>query len=269
MLASGDEPWTFLAICSVGVHTGRAYRAVSISCRSELSDPQRDSSPEDEPRHPTQSRAHPFWDFWGPVLLTLALYGGIRHWIAEARFIPSGSMLPGLQIQDRLLVEKLTYRRRSARRGEIVVFNSPYAFDPALKSSTSPSTLQCAIANVPLLGLIPGLGDPACDAYIKRVVAVAGDQVVVNPRGEVSVNGSTVPEPYVSHYCPLDAQGMSRCRTLNVTVPQGHVLVLGDNRSNSWDGRYWPGGPFLPEREILGRAVWRFWPLNRSGYLGS
>jgi signal peptidase I, bacterial type len=78
-------------------------------------------------------------------------------------------------------------------------------------------------------------------------VAVAGDQVVVNPRGEVSVNGKAVPEPYVSNYCPVDAQGMSRCRTLNVTVPKGHVLALGDNRSNSWDGRYWPGGPFLPD----------------------
>ena len=63
----------------------------------------------------------------------MALYFGIRHYLAEARFIPSGSMLPGLQIQDRLLVEKLTYRGRKPRRGEIVVFNSPYAFDPALR----------------------------------------------------------------------------------------------------------------------------------------
>jgi len=45
------------------------------------------------------------------------------------------------------------------------------------------------------------------------------------------------------------------------------VLVLGDNRQNSWDGRFWPGGPFLPEKEILGRAVIRFWPLNRLGGL--
>ena len=60
-----------------------------------------------------------FWDFWGPVLFTLALYLGIRHYVAEARFIPSGSMLPGLQIQDRLLVEKLTYAGRPPRRGEL------------------------------------------------------------------------------------------------------------------------------------------------------
>jgi len=120
-----------------------------------------------------------------------------------------------------------------------------------------------------LLGLIPGLGHPACDAYIKRVVAVGGDQVSVNPRGELRVNGDPVDEPYVTRYCPVDEQGMSLCRTLNVTVPEGHVLALGDNRSNSWDGRYWPGGPFLPEDQIIGRALWRFWPFNRLGSLGS
>jgi signal peptidase I len=178
-------------------------------------------------------------------------------------------MLPGLQIQDRLLVEKLTYRGRKPRRGEIVVFNSPYAFDPALRSTTSPPPFQCVLANIPLIGLIPGVSHPACDAYIKRVVAVEGDQVVVNPRGEVSVNGVELDEPYVTNYCPLDKRGMSLCRTLNATVPEGRVLALGDNRSNSWDGRYWPGGAFLPNDQIIGRAVWRFWPFNRLGSLGS
>ena len=215
------------------------------------------------------SSSHPFWDFWGPVLFTLALYLGIRQYVAEARYIPSGSMLPGLQIQDRLLVEKLAFRGRSPRRGEIVVFNSPYAFDPALRSSSEPSPFRCLLVNLPLLGLIPGLSDTACDAYIKRVVAVAGDRVSVNPRGEVVLNGNLLNEPYVTNYCPVDARGMSPCRTLNVTVPKNHVLVLGDNRGNSWDGRFWPGGPFLPNDQILGRAVWRFWPFNRLGQLGS
>ena len=217
----------------------------------------------------TTKKAHPFWDFWAPVLFTIALYFGLRHFVAEARFIPSGSMLPGLQINDRLLVEKLSYRFRKPRRGEIVVFNSPYAFDPALSSQSAPSGLRCVTANIPLIGLIPGLSHPACDAYIKRVVGVPGDEVVVNPRGEVTINGEALAEPYVSNFCRVDEQGMSRCRTLNVTVPEGHVLVLGDNRSNSWDGRYWPGGPFVPDSEILGRATWRFWPFNRSGSLGS
>ena len=197
----------------------------------------------------------------------LALYLGIRQFLVEARYIPSGSMLPGLQIQDRLLVEKLTYRARSPKRGEIVVFNSPYAFDPALKAPQGPSPLVCGLANLPLLGLIPGLGDPACDAYIKRVVAVAGDRVIVDPSGAVRVNGEGLKEPYVKQFCSLNERGMSPCRTLNVNVPEGSVLVLGDNRRNSWDGRFWPGSPFLPEKEILGRAVVRFWPPNRIGVL--
>ena len=199
----------------------------------------------------------------------LALYLGIRQFLVEARYIPSGSMQPGLKIQDRLLGDKITYKTRTPQRGEIVVFNSPYAFDPALRSTTSPPPFQCVLANIPLIGLIPGVSHPACDAYIKRVVAVAGDQVVVNPRGEVRVNGVDLDEPYVTNYCALDKQGMSLCRTLNATVPEGRVLVLGDNRSNSWDGRYWPGGAFLPEDQIIGRAVWRFWPFNRLGSLGS
>ncbi len=214
-----------------------------------------------------RSRLDPFWDFWGPVLFTIALYFGIRHFVVEARYIPSGSMLPGLQIQDKLLVEKLSYLPRGPKRGEIVVFNSPYAFDPALSPASRPSAFQCMFANLPLIGVIPGVANPACDAYIKRVVAVAGDRVSVNPRGEVTLNGTLLDEPYVTNYCQLDPQGMSPCLTLNGTVPKDSVLALGDNRSNSWDGRFWPSSPYLPTDEILGRAVWRFWPWSRIGGL--
>lgn len=206
-------------------------------------------------------------DFWGPVLVTLALYLGIRQFLAEARFIPSGSMLPGLQIQDRLLVEKLSLKGREPKRGEIVVFHSPYSFDPALRSEQQPSGLRCLLANLPLTSSVPSLHHPACDAYIKRVVAVAGDRVSVSPLGEVRINGERLLEPYVSNLCPVNSEGMGPCRTLTDVVPDGHVLTLGDNRGNSWDGRFWPGGAFLPTEEIIGRAVWRFWPLNRAGSL--
>ena len=89
----------------------------------------------------------------------------------------------------------------------------------------------------------------------------------VNPRGEINLNGTSLDEPYVESFCRVNSQGMSPCRTLDTTVPEGSVLVLGDNRRNSWDGRFWPGSPFLPEKEILGRAVVRFWPPNRIGVL--
>lgn len=205
--------------------------------------------------------------FWRGVLITLGVALGVRQYVLEARYIPSGSMLPGLQLQDRLLVEKLSLRSRAPRRGEIVVFHAPHHFDPVLSSDQKAGPLTCLLVNLPIINGIPGLQNPACDAYIKRVVAVAGDRVVVNPRGEVTVNGVALKEPYVQNYCPVDAIGMGPCRTLNTVVPTGHVLVLGDNRANSWDGRFWPGGPFLPEKEIIGRAFWRFWPPGTAGEL--
>ncbi|MEB3262758.1 MAG: signal peptidase I [Synechococcus sp.] len=201
------------------------------------------------------------------MLITLVVALGIRQFLLEARYIPSGSMLPGLQLQDRLLVEKVSYRSREPRRGEIVVFHSPYHFDPVLATDRNPNPLRCLLVNLPFVGTLPGLQVPACDAYIKRVVGLPGERISVDPRGQVFVDGVRLPEPYVRTYCPVDAQGIGPCRTLNTVVPPGHVLVLGDNRANSWDARFWPGGPFLPVKEIIGRAFWRFFPFNQMGSL--
>ncbi len=208
------------------------------------------------------------WAFWRSVLITLAVALAIRQYLLEARYIPSGSMLPGLQIQDRLLVEKLSYRNRPPRRGEIVVFHAPHHFDPALVSQGEPGPIRCLLVNLPLIGALPGIQHPACDAYIKRVIGIAGDRVSVDPVGRVKIDGRPLAEPYVQTPCPVDDQGVGPCRPLNVVVPPGHVLVLGDNRANSWDSRFWPSGPFLPQREIIGRAFWRFFPLNAMGPIG-
>ncbi len=208
------------------------------------------------------------WVFWRSVLLTLAAALAIRQFVLEARYIPSGSMLPGLQIQDRLLVEKLSYRSRQPRRGEIVVFHAPHHFDRTLAAQNPVGPLGCLLVNLPLIGSLPGVQNPACDAYIKRVIGLPGERVAVDPRGRVRINGTPLAEPYVRNLCPVDPQGMGPCRPLDVAVPAGHVLVLEDNRANSWDGRFWPGGPFLPDAEIIGRAFWRFYPFNAMGALG-
>ena len=231
------------------------------------------ASPDPGNRHPAEPGAKPgdskesAWSFWRSVLITLAVALGIRQFLVEARYIPSGSMLPGLQIQDRLLVEKLTYRHQAPRRGDIVVFHSPYHFDPVLASASSRNPLQCLLVNLPVVGNLPGIANPACDAFIKRVIGLPGEQVSVDPTGHVAINGHRLIEPYVQNYCRVDAQGMGPCRPLNAVVPPGHVLTLGDNRANSWDGRFWPGGAFLPESEIIGRAFWRFYPFNHVGAL--
>ena len=207
------------------------------------------------------------WPFWRSVLITLAVALGIRHLLVEARYIPSGSMLPGLQIQDRLLVEKLSYRSRVPQRGEIVVFRAPHAFDPVLSGGHKPGALECFPSNLPFVNKLPGLSNPACDAYIKRVVGLPGERISVDPTGRVSINGRALNEPYVRYFCPFDGRSSTGCKTLDTVVPAGHVVVLGDNRANSWDARFWPGGPFLPDSEILGRAFWRLFPFDRSGSL--
>jgi signal peptidase I len=177
-------------------------------------------------------------------------------------------MLPGLQIQDRLLVEKWSYRGHAPKRGEIVVFHAPHHFDPVLISqSGAAGPLQCLLVNLPLIGALPDVQQPACDAFIKRVIGLPGDHVVIDPLGRVRIDGRPLNEPYVRNYCPVDSRGMGPCRTLDAVVPSGHVLVLGDNRGNSWDGRFWPGGHFLPQSEIIGRAFWRFYPFKAWGSL--
>ena len=210
-----------------------------------------------------------FFDTWGPVSLTVLLYIGIRHFIAEARYIPSGSMLPGLKVNDRLIIEKLSLRKTAPVRGEIVVFNSPYSFDEKLianRKTPLPSNLKCSFITFPLISWIPAFTDRACDAYIKRVIAVGGDRLFINAKGEISLNGRSIDEPYIEYFCPMKAE-FNLCPPITTTVPKGNVFVLGDNRANSWDSRFWPAGGFLPEKEIIGKATWRFWPISRFGKL--
>ena len=99
-------------------------------------------------------------------------------------------------------MEKLTYRARPPKRGEIVVFRAPQSFDPALKQDYAVSPVRCFIATLPIIGGIPGVQQPACEAFIKRVVAIPGDKVEVDPSGHLKINGKAVKEPYVTRYCP-------------------------------------------------------------------
>ncbi len=219
----------------------------------------------DSTKQSNNSWFHSFFEKWGPISLTVLLYIGIRHFIAEARYIPSGSMLPGLKVNDRLIIEKLSLRKRAPSRGEIVVFNSPYSFDEKLianRKTDLPSDFKCSLITFPLISWIPTFADRACDAYIKRVIAIGGDRLLINTKGDISLNGRSINEPYVKNFCPIKVE-FNLCPPISTIVPKGYVFVLGDNRANSWDSRFWPAGGFLPEKEIIGKATWRFWPIIR------
>ena len=143
---------------------------------------------------------------WGLLILLTFFVSSCRSFLAEPRYIPSGSMLPELQINDRLIIEKFSLRNSLPKRGDIVVFNSPYSFDEKLISSRSkplPKKRYCFFMSFPPMSFIPGLRDQACDAYIKRVVALPGEIASVNSKGELLINNKLISEPYVSYKCSL------------------------------------------------------------------
>ena len=161
------------------------------------------------------------------IALALALF--IRAFVAEPRFIPSDSMLPTLQIGDRLVVEKISYRFRTPATGEIVVF------DP-------PQQLQIQ-------------GYAKDQAFIKRVVGTPGQTVEIQD-GKVYLNDRPLDENYIAE---PPAYEMKKAQ-----VPEDQLFVMGDNRNNSNDSHVWG---FLPKQNVIGHACFRFWPFSRISRL--
>ena len=168
---------------------------------------------------------------WLPLLFITILISSCRSFILEPRYIPSGSMLPELQINDRILIEKFSIKNRELKRGDIVVFNSPFSFDKKLiklRTKPLPKKSYCFLMSLPPMSFIPGLGDRACDAYIKRIVALSGEVVSVNQFGEVIVNKNKLNEPYLVKKCVESV--FNECgRFSDLKVPKDHYFVLGDN----------------------------------------
>jgi signal peptidase I len=161
------------------------------------------------------------------IALVIALV--LRLWVAEPRFIPSNSMEPTLHIGDRLIVEKVSYHLHPPQPGDIVVFHPPEQLYP--------------------------YGYSAQQAFIKRVVAVPGQTVTVTGQ-RVYVDGVPQTEPYI--------QAPPAYEMVPVRVPPGGVFVLGDNRNDSNDSHVWG---ILPQANIVGRALIRFWPLEQWQWL--
>lgn len=157
------------------------------------------------------------------VVAALAVAAVVKTYLLQAFFIPSASMETTLVEDDRVLVNKLSYRLHDVNRGDVVVFERPDAAG----------------------------SDPEIKDLIKRVVGLPGEEVRIAD-GRVLVDGRPLDEPYL-------AAGTQTFGDTTVTVPPGHLWVMGDNRSNSSDSRVFGA---IPEDLVVGRAFVKVWPVT-------
>lgn len=196
------------------------------------------------------------------VVVAIALSWLLKTFLVQAFFIPSGSMEPTLQLGDRFLVDKLTPGPRELHRGDIVVFRDPGGWLPEREVADDDSLRGTLRDGLEFVGLAPSDTD---EDLVKRVVGVGGDRVVCcDARGRVSVNGVALDE---THLYPGDPPSEA---PFDVTVPAGHLWVLGDHRSFSEDSRAHQGDRregMVPLDDVLGRALVIVWPLDRVSRL--
>ncbi|MDX2212742.1 MAG: signal peptidase I [Oculatellaceae cyanobacterium bins.114] len=157
--------------------------------------------------------------------LSLFLALGVRTAVAEPRYVPTGSMEPTIHVNDRVLIDKISYRFSQPQRGDIAMFSPP---DILLQQNLR-------------------------DDLIKRVIGLPGETVEVKD-GHVYINNKPLQENYIA--APPEYQWGPE------VVPPDSYLVLGDNRNNSYDSHFWG---YVPRERIIGRAMLRFWPLDRLG----
>jgi len=221
-----------------------------------------DAGPEAPAAPPTtgrrKRRQRSFWREL-PILVAIALLLAviIKTFAIQAFWIPSGSMENTLEINDRVLVNKIVYHTRPIHRGDIVVFNGDGSWDPGTIPVNGNIFQQFAEGFASMFGF----GHPG-DILIKRVIGIPGDHVACcDAEGRVTVNG--VPLNEQSYLYPGSAPSLSR---FNIVVPAGRLWVMGDNRFYSDDSRDHQGDPgdgTIPESAVIGRAFIIIWPPSR------
>ena len=184
------------------------------------------------------------------LLVAISIAVIIKTFLVQPFYIPSDSMVPTIIENDRVMVSKLSYQFGEPQRGDIVVFISPFNQDIDAESFGE-AVLRHIVESV-------GIRTASADDLIKRVVAVAGDEVSVRD-GFLQINGARVEEPYLLEQGIMPEFGP-------VVVPPDSVFVMGDNRLVSYDSRRF--GAISMDR-VLGEAVVRIWPPNRFGAVDS
>lgn len=182
----------------------------------------------------------------------------IKTYLAQAFFIPTGSMEQTLLVGDRVMVTKLAPGPLDVHRGDIVVFKDPGGWLGPVPEDGTPLLTSV----LTYIGLLP---QDSGEHLIKRVIGVGGDTVeCCDEDGRLSVNGVPIDEPYLA-----DGAWPSEI-DFSVTVPEGYLWVMGDNRQNSEDSRYHqgePGGGAIPVADVVGVAFVTLWPIDRATLL--
>ena len=207
----------------------------------------------------TKRRQLPVWQESILLVITAMVMAVIvKTFFLQAFYIPSESMEPTMLVNDKILVQKVSYWTGDVKRGDVVVFDDPGGW---LGPEDSRHASNPISRSLEVVGLFPTGGH-----LIKRVIGVGGDKVVCcTVKGKLTVNGKVLDEPYL-----LDQQAPASDQAFNVVVPKGHLWVMGDNRGNSADSRSHlgdPGGGFIAEKEVVGKAWLRVWPWSRAGII--
>ena len=227
------------------------------------------------PRPEKQKKHLPLWQETILLLiLALVLAVGIKAFLAQAFYIPSESMEPGLIRNDRILVQKVSYWfGGEPERGDVVVFKDPGGWLTDAEAAGPDNPVSKAMASV---GLYPEGGH-----LVKRVIGVAGDTITCcDHQGRISVNGEPLDEDAYIREQGIRCNGpmVGNCDWEAGPVPEGSVFVMGDNRGHSADSSVHicradetdcvPGDEFVPTDLVVGKVFVLLWPLQRFDFLG-
>jgi signal peptidase I len=188
-----------------------------------------------DPAAATQTRSRWIWEAGIVVIVAVLIAILLRTFVVQTFYIPSGSMEPTLQIGDRILVDKLSYHLHGVNRGDIVVFSRPPA---------------------------ENCGGPEVNDLVKRVIGLPGDVISLS-NGYVYVDGKRLSESWLPSseqgITSAGPQGDSSNLAHPFRVPTNNYFVMGDNRTDSCDSRYW--GP-INRNLIVGKVELRVWPIG-------
>jgi len=200
------------------------------------------------------------------VLAAIVISFLIKTFLIRSFYIPSESMEPTLDVNDRIIVNQLEPALMPIQHGDVVVFRDPGGWlDPVPEYPDQNPVVTAVDWVLSVVGLTAPDSD---DHLIKRVIGLPGDHVeCCNALGQMSVNGVPLDEPYIQ--LPDGATRVSR-DDFDVTVPEDSLWVMGDNRYRSADSRYNQNGPthgFVPISNVVGRAILISWPISRWTWL--